>query len=124
MCPVGLIEEHEIPNEFGLIYVNQRGHIKAVKSPFLSTNESDRRKDLNAMFIESDTKREKFIMIRLLSRLGDPEKLNNELKTVRNNSNQVVKKYNDLVNKHKALYREKTVLSRKLRLAEKQAKIV
>jgi hypothetical protein len=85
MCPVDLIKVDELPDNFGLLYVNTRGHIKPIVTPFTTTNYRTQTETLEVMKFVADVKRESFLMVRLLSRVGDPEKFNNDLKDARNN---------------------------------------
>lgn len=112
MCPTDLIKPNEIPDNFGLLYVNKRGHVKPVVSPFLTTNHYDRIDTLESMKFLSDVKRESFLMIRLLSRVGDVEKFNNDLKEARNSSARYQKMYEESKIELTDVYRERNALRR------------
>jgi hypothetical protein len=113
MCPVDLIKVDELPENFGLLYVNKRGHVKPIVTPFLTNNYNTQAETLNAMKFVADVKRESFLMIRLLSRIGDVEKLNNSLKDVNNNSARLVKKCNETNTRLLELQRKYNSLKRK-----------
>jgi len=95
MCPVDLIKPDELPENFGLLYINKRGHVKPIVTPFLTTNYNTQKETLEAMKFVANVKRETFLMVRLLSRVGDAEKLNNNLKDARNSSARYEKQLNE-----------------------------
>lgn len=68
MCPEGVIKEDELPEGWGLVYVNSRGHVKPVVLDGLK------------QFDERNQDGEAYLMARLISRFEDVEKFNNMLK--------------------------------------------
>ena len=84
MCPDGLIGKKELPERFGLLYVNRQGHTKPIVSPFLHENYNDVHAHLMQSRFESDRDREVFLLVKLLARIGDPEKLSNRIKDANN----------------------------------------
>lgn len=80
MCPTGLIKPEDLPPKFGLLYVNKKGHIKSIVSPFITTNTTEREKALERMWFDSDRDREMFMMANLLARIGDVEKMHKDYK--------------------------------------------
>lgn len=113
MCPTDLIKPDELPDKFGLLYVNNRGHVKPVVTPFLNRNWNVLTDTLAAMRFTADVSREAFLMIRLLSRVGDPEKRNNDLKDARNGRAYYEKNYRELSTKYNELYTENVRHKRK-----------
>lgn len=108
MCPEGLIKPDELPPKWGLLYVNARGHVSHEVSPIapkyyeqpVRWNDPSQGtvtkkhfvicdKWMNENFFpEYNHIREMTLMARLLTRVGDPEKLNNRVKELsRMNSN-------------------------------------
>lgn len=80
MAPTGLIKVEELPEKWGLIEVNSRGHCKvlagpAVKAWMLYDNEY-----LAGYLFDYDHDREQFMLVRMLNRLGDTDKLNKAMK--------------------------------------------
>lgn len=84
MCPEGLILPDEIPEGWGLLWVNSRGHIKPKAGPsnvmastqnWLAVCEA-----LTEFRKDSDQDRELFIVVKMLARVGDPEKVNAKLR--------------------------------------------
>ena len=119
LCPTDLIKAEELPDNFGLLYVNKRGHVKPIKTPFLTSNYLTQTETLKDMRFESDSARESFLMIRLLNRVGDPEKLNNSLKEARNGRTHFEKKYTELNTRYNELYKDKVRLQRELNYLNK-----
>lgn len=117
MCPVDLIKADELPENFGLLYVNTRGHVKPIVTPFMTTNYSTQTETLEAMKFVADVKRESFLMVRLLSRVGDPEKFNNDLKEARNSSSRYEKLYQETSKRLLETQRSHNRLKRKEKLS-------
>lgn len=113
MCPVDLIKPEELPPKWGLLYVNTRGHVKSIVSPFLNNSWNYRTEALKTMFFKSDYERETFLLVRLLARLGDVEKYNEDLKAARRENSRLVK----LCNEQKKALRDSQHESRRLRRA-------
>ncbi|WP_051326787.1 hypothetical protein [Aliagarivorans taiwanensis] len=84
LCPEGLIQPDELPDKWGLLWVTNRGGIKPIVGPAASINRGGIYKEVLAAFEwERDFEREQFILVKMLARVGDPEKLNNTLKAAR-----------------------------------------
>ena len=118
MCPVDLIKAEEIPVGFGLLYINTRGHVKPIVTPFTTTNYQTQTETLEAMKFVADVKRESFLMVRLLSRVGDPEKLNNELKEARNSNSRTEKLYQETSRRLLEMQRKYNRIKRKEKLID------
>src|SRR5699024_2495989 len=80
LCPSDLIKPEEIPGKYGLLYVNNRGHVKHIISPFNTDHWSDYAAEMERMRFNADNHREMFVLIKLLARLGDVDKYNTALK--------------------------------------------
>lgn len=91
MCPEGVINPQDIPPKWGLLYVNNRGHVKHVVSPFPIKNWLDYSNQLDQMKFPSNTNRELYLLVKLLARLGDVEKYNNDLKEARSSASRLAK---------------------------------
>lgn len=81
MAPEGLIKVGELPAGWGLIEVNGRGHCKVVEGAMRDckgANYYELRTRIERWRMSSAAEREQWMLIRLLSRLGDPEKMNRE----------------------------------------------
>jgi len=81
LCPEGLIQADELPPGWGLIWVTRRGHVKPQAGAATAIRSSgERRESLAAFRFDSDVTREQFILVRLLARVGDVEKVNRKIK--------------------------------------------
>ena len=75
MAPEGIISASELPEKWGLIEVNSRGHLKTRVGAYTDSNHLLQRERLLAMRHESETTREFFLIVRMLDRVADPEKI-------------------------------------------------
>lgn len=77
VVPQGLIEIEELPDNWGLVEITERGAAKCIVGYPSTTHQGNRK----ALFSESaftvDIDREMNVLVRLLSRLGNVEELNN-----------------------------------------------
>jgi len=82
ICPEGLIKPSELPKGWGLLWVNSRGHIKAIEgaAAYLGGSYVLANEKLREWKIESDVQREMWLLIRLLSRVGDVDQMNEWIK--------------------------------------------
>ena len=74
MAPEGLISPNELPEKWGLVEVNARGHLKTRVGAYTDSNYELQRQRLAAMRHESETAREFFLVVRMFDRICDPEK--------------------------------------------------
>lgn len=79
MCPEGLINPDELPERWGLLYVNSRGHVKHIAGAVTNRGAYGYWHGEGWQHTV-DYSREQFIIVRLLSRLGDSENIHNQLK--------------------------------------------
>lgn len=104
ICPENLIKPDELPDGWGLLWVNARGHIKAMAGVAI-TFRGDYRKTidaLNTFRFEPSKDREMWLLVRLLSRVGDPEQVNAWIKE----SNRLKNKYMQIAEKQEKDIRE------------------
>lgn len=94
LCPEGVIKPEELPEQWGLLYVNNRGHIKPIVGPILESNSRKRKRLIEFMRQESNSDGERFLLIKLLSRVGDSEALNTKYREL-NNAVSRLEKDND-----------------------------
>lgn len=91
ICPEGLIKENELPEGWGLLWVNSRGHIKVISGYALYLNNYRQANDrFNDWKIEADVQREMWLLIRLLSRVGDANQMNEWIKESRRLANKYI----------------------------------
>lgn len=84
MAPAGMLRPEELPERWGLLEVNSRGHVKPLAGPavaaahwgqYAAALEAYRHQQV-------DVERERALLVRLLARLGDPEALNLRVREV------------------------------------------
>lgn len=115
MAPAGLIHVEELPDKWGLIEVNERGHLKVVRGPYQDTNYYSQIERLVSMRHDADVAREMFLVVRLFDRVGDPEKLVEQVK----DRNRLAHRVNELSDELRASKRCCAELrDQKLRQAE------
>ncbi len=95
LCPEGVIKADEIPDNWGLLYVNNRGHIKPVVGPMNEGNYRKRMRLIESMWQESNADGERFLLVKLVSRVGDPEILNTQFRELNNTVAQLTKDNDD-----------------------------
>ncbi len=72
MCPEGLIQPEELPEQWGLLYVTRRGGIRPIAGPVTTRHYHNRKALLQQMaFEDRDIVKEHFVLVRLLNRVGD-----------------------------------------------------
>jgi len=95
LCPEGVIKPNEIPDNWGLLYVNNRGHIKPIVGPMNESNYRKRMRFIESMRQESNVDGERFLLVKLLSRVGDAETLNTKFRELTNTVSQLTKDNDD-----------------------------
>lgn len=100
MCPEGMIQPDELPEGWGLLWINKRGHVKP-KAGFahaLAVSKNYRRHQdaLAAYRQESDLAGEQFILVKLYSRIGDAEELNQKMREAWAERQQLAKRCDQL----------------------------
>ncbi|KJU81084.1 adenylosuccinate synthase [Ectopseudomonas oleovorans] len=97
MAPEGLISPDELPPGWGLLTVNNRGHVKAVHGLAVAYRGSYARDaEIIAWRHEADRDREQFILAKLLHRVGDVEAMNRNLKMAYGEQQRLAKRVNEL----------------------------
>lgn len=81
MAPEGLIRVDELPPGWGLIEVNTRGHCKVLAGAMFEVKKSgydQLQRQVEEWRQPCALDRELWLLVKLLARIGDPEKLNQE----------------------------------------------
>ena len=117
LCPTDVIRVDELPQGWGLLYVNERGHIKPMAGPVTLANGNyyDYQAALEAWKQTPDTVREQWLLIKLLSQVGDPEQMNRERKDVWRELNAVRDQHNRVLKERDEAHVRNRELSRELR---------
>lgn len=99
MAPEGMISPDELPAGWGLLDVNSRGHIKPKAGPvvYANKNYNEWTAALDRYRNEADTMREQWLLVKLLSQVGDPEEMNRQRKEVYRELDRVRASHNRLV---------------------------
>lgn len=80
MCPEGLISPEEVPERWGLLWVNARGKIEPKLGPVaLSSNSGTFAKASEAWKHSRNTARETWLLVRVMARIDDPDKVKRTL---------------------------------------------
>jgi len=70
-CPTGLIKMEELPDKWGLIYVNEKGKTTCIKNPMkCRVYDTENRKLVDTHLFECDTRAERCIMYTALRRMA------------------------------------------------------
>lgn len=80
MCPTGLIEPHETPSRWGLLWVNARGQVTAKLGPVALSNNCGTFDAVAAPWQHArNAEREMWLLIRVMARIDDPDKVKNSI---------------------------------------------
>lgn len=96
LCPEGMIKQEDLPEKWGLLWVTPRGHIKAIVGPAASAKEGYLAwaASLEAYHNQPDLEKERGLLVKLLSRVGDPQEVNLKLRDVYREQARLVAKCN------------------------------
>lgn len=116
LCPEGLIQPEEVPAQWGLVWVNSRGHckVKAGAAAFFGGRYDSMQQALIDHKMANDPAREQWLLVKLLARTGDPEKVSRWLREANGNTEivrrQLAKKEEEAMAQLKSLNRQDRVL--------------
>lgn len=84
MAPAGMLRPEELPERWGLLEVNSRGHVKPLAGPAVAAAHWGQYAEALEAYRHQqvDVERERALLVRLLARLGDPEALNLRVREV------------------------------------------
>lgn len=88
LCPEGLIQPEEVPPQWGLVWINSRGHakVKAGAASKFGGRYDDMQQALIDHKMLNDPAREQWLLVKLLARTGDPEKVSRWLREANANT--------------------------------------
>lgn len=98
-APEGLIKVDELPKGWGLVEVNSRGAAKCIVGYPTTTHHGKRQEIFDNTTFEVDRNREMNVLIRLCSRIGDAEELNN----IKRENNYLRKENQSLIDNQKKI---------------------
>lgn len=119
MAPEGLISVGELPDGWGLIEVNRRGHCKVLAGAMLDVKNlgyDAMHAQVAAWRRPNDVQREQWMLVKLLARLGDVEKLNRDRRDIFAESARRGQLVNELNEKLREGRRELNKILRELNL--------
>lgn len=99
LCPEGIIQPDDLPERWGLLWVNTRGHIKIKAGHAVLLQDWRNRDQFELWQHEPNTALEMDVLAHTLSRVGDPQALNARYRELQNNYNRVAKEL-DRVREH------------------------
>lgn len=84
MAPAGMLRPEELPERWGLLEVNSRGHVKPLAGPAVAAAHWGQYAEALEAYRHQqvDVERERALLVRLLARLSDPEALNLRVREV------------------------------------------
>lgn len=89
MCPTDVIKPEEVPEKWGLLYVNEKRKIKVIKNPYKDNLTKSKFNDIN-------TECERFLLTRWLSKTEDPERIVMMLRETNNMNTRQAKEIQSL----------------------------
>lgn len=96
LAPQGMISPDELPEKWGLLEVTNRGGIKCVVGPAHTTNYNIRERLYRSMRFDVAHNRERFLLVKLLARIGDVEEMNKKVKAMYRAQDEVLRLNNEL----------------------------
>lgn len=98
LAPAGVIRTDELPEGWGLLEVNRRGHVKALAgvATFYRRGYGELREQTAAWHHDADRDREQFLLVKLLHRAGNPETANRKLQIAYTENQRLKQRINDL----------------------------
>lgn len=99
MAPEGLIRVDELPQGWGLIEVNKRGHCKVLAGAMHDVRNLGydvKKAQVEHWRLPADRDREQWLLVKLLSRLGDTEQLNQQRRDAYRERDRLAARVNEL----------------------------
>lgn len=95
MCPEGVIKPEEVPEGWGLLWVNGRQHVKAMLGPVAEKYYGPYTAALELYRHEADFERERWLLTKLLARVGDVESMNQSIRQAYAEQSRLTRVVND-----------------------------
>lgn len=95
MCPAGVIKPEEVPQGWGLLWVNSRLHVKAMLGPVAEKYYGPYTEALARYWQETDFERERWLLTKLLARVGDVEAMNQAVRQAYAEQSRLARVVND-----------------------------
>lgn len=123
LCPEGVIQLADLPDRWGLLWVNKRGHVKVLAGAVAGYQVMGYYGGWSAQFwrfLEYNQQRERNMMAYLLHRVGDPEKIIAQQREQFAVANSLNKSLETERNERKEAQRQRSKMARKLRKYEER----
>lgn len=104
ICPEHLIEPSDLPEKWGLLWVNSRGHVKLIKGHLEGKSHiqfGSLETDKLAWGFEENLRIEMQMMAHALGRVGDPEAMNKKIRDLQQKLNRAIKTAENIRNQNK-----------------------
>lgn len=120
MAPAGLLSVSDMPERWGLLSVNSRGHVKVMHGAAAAAKHYGQFRDtVEAFRHEADIEQEWSLLVRLLARLGDTEGMNRTVRDAMTGQARITKELERQRQRNRELRDRVSELS--LRLEQVQA---
>lgn len=98
LAPEGLISPDELPEGWGLLTINPRGHVKAIAglAAFYKRGYMELHEQAKLWRHEADRDREQWLLVKLLNRVGNVEEVNQRIRSVYAEQDRLAKRVNAL----------------------------
>ncbi len=103
LCPEYVIQPSDLPPKWGLLWVGSRGKITSIVGPTTTTNIDKHKQLLEENRFDSNADGEFYILVRALSKVGEPDQLNRLLRVERNKVNRLANENDRLRSDNKRL---------------------
>lgn len=108
MCPEGIINKEDLPEGWGLLWVNSRGHVKVICGHVEHVNSwhAESKRKVLSWRQEANSQRELQLMAHLLERIGDPQALNAKFREMASENSRLIKKCNEQQEKMRGFFHQ------------------
>lgn len=112
MCPEGLINTEDLPEGWGLLWVNQRSHIKirCGAATGVTLGYDAMKEVFSAWRQNANEERERFLLIKLLSRVGDADQMNRWIREANTERQRIARIADDRARQLRELQAELTAI--------------
>ncbi len=91
LCPEGIIQLEDLPEGWGLLWVNKRGHVKVLAGHVQLLKSWKERDRVTEWQHEYNKNLELDLLAHTLSRVGDPQEFNTRLRDLQNQLNRSIR---------------------------------
>jgi hypothetical protein len=92
LCPTDLIKAHELPPQWGLLYIDNRGGITVIAGPATEFSGYTYGEEMGRFAHANNVAGEQYILVKALARIGDHEALQKERKQLINDRERFLRR--------------------------------